>query len=179
MIESANSDFDVLLASLPEVVARAATLIDHVDQVFSEKNVAAVSQTLESLRATTQGLPKTAARVAQLVDQLQVTLTEVSGAAAEIRGLAQDSRPDVKQALQRLNVAADNLSAATGHVNKFLANSEAQMGHLTEQGFFELERLLRDTRSAANEFRDLSRSLKQQPSQLMYEKPNAGMEISR
>ena len=179
MIESSNSDFDVLLASLPEVVARASTLIDHVDQIFSDKNVAAVSQTLENMRAATATLPKTAARISEVVDRLQVTLDEVGGAAAEIRGITQDSRPEIKQALQRLNAAADNLSTATAHVNKFLADSETQVGHLTEQGFFELERLLRDTRSAANEFRDLSRSLKQQPSQLLYEKPNAGMEISR
>ena len=42
-----------------------------------------------------------------------------------------------------------------------------------------LERMVRDVRVAAIEFRDLSRSLKQQPSQLMYEKPPSGMEIPR
>jgi phospholipid/cholesterol/gamma-HCH transport system substrate-binding protein len=179
IIQSSNSDFDVLLASLPEVVSRASTLIDHVDAVFSDKNVAAVTQTLENLRATTQGLPQTATKVAELVDQLKNTLNEVNGAAAGIRAITEDSRPEIKQALQRLNVAADNLAATTASVNKFVASAEVQVGHLSEHGIFELERLLRDSRAAANEFRELSRSLKQQPSQLIYEKPNSGTEIRR
>lgn len=179
MIESLNSDFDVLLASLPELVGRASNLIDHVDTVFSDKNVAAVSQTLENLRATTQTFPQTATKVAELVDQLKVTLAEVHGAAAEIRGMAADSRPEIQQAMKRLNAAADNLSTTTANVNKFVSSAEVQMDHLSEQGLFELERLLRDSRAAANEFRELSRSLKQQPSQLIYEKTNSGTEIRR
>jgi phospholipid/cholesterol/gamma-HCH transport system substrate-binding protein len=179
MIESLSSDFDVLLASLPELVGRASSLIDHVDSIFSEKNVTAVSQTLENLRATSQGLPATATKVAELVDQLKVTLDEVHGAAAGIRGIAEDSRPEIQQALQRLNTAADNLSTTTANVNKFVTSAEVQVGHLSEQGLFELERLLRDSRAAAIEFRELSRSLKQQPSQLIYEKPNSGTEIRR
>jgi phospholipid/cholesterol/gamma-HCH transport system substrate-binding protein len=179
IIESVNSDFDVLLASLPELVGRASNLIDHVDSIFSQKNVTAVAETLENLRATSQGLPKTANKVAELVEQLKATLAEVNGAAAGIRGIAEDSRPEIKQALERLNAAADNLSATTASVNKFVASAEVQVGHLSEHGLFELEQLLRDSRAAANEFRELSRSLKQQPSQLLYEKPNSGTEIRR
>jgi len=179
LIASVSSDFDVLLASLPELVGRASQTIEHLDAVFSDKNVAAVTQTLDNLRATTQGLPKTAAKVTDLVDQLRTTLEEVNGAAASIRGIAEDSRPGISQALAQLKVAADNLSGATEHVNKFVSTAEVQMGHLSEHGLFELERLLRDARTAANEFRDLSRSLKQQPSQIMYEKQNTGKEIPR
>jgi phospholipid/cholesterol/gamma-HCH transport system substrate-binding protein len=54
-----------------------------------------------------------------------------------------------------------------------------QLGHLSNQGLFELERLLRDARVAANEFRDLSRSLKQNPAQIMYEPRVSGTEIPR
>jgi phospholipid/cholesterol/gamma-HCH transport system substrate-binding protein len=179
LIASVSSDFDVLLASLPEVVGRASQLISDVNAVFSEKNIATVSQTLENLRATTQSLPKTAENVATVVEQLRTTLEEVNGAAASIRGIAEDSRPQVQQALQDLSAAADNLSAATARVNNFVSSAEVQVGHLSEHGLFELERLLRDARVAAQEFGDLSRSLKQQPSQLMYEKPNSGMEIKR
>jgi phospholipid/cholesterol/gamma-HCH transport system substrate-binding protein len=178
-IESVNSDFDMLLSSLPELVGRASKVIEHIDSVFSDKNLSAVAQTLESLRATTQGLPKTAEKVAVLIDQMRATLKEVDGAVVSIRGIADDSRPEIHDALQRLKLAADNLQNATDHVNKFMANSEVQMGHLTEHGLFELERLLRDSRAAANEFRDLSRSLKQQPSQLLFEKPAGGKEIPR
>jgi phospholipid/cholesterol/gamma-HCH transport system substrate-binding protein len=178
-IESMNSDFDALLTSLPELVGRASALIDNIDKVFSEKNVNAFGQTLENLRATSQSLPRTAAKVADLIDQMRETLTEVNGAAAGIRGIADDSRPQIKQALDGMRVAADNLSHASDEINKFVTSAQGQVTHLSEHGLFEFERLLRDARAAANEFRDLSRSIKQQPSQLLYEKPVSGMEIPR
>ncbi len=179
MIEPVTSDFDVLLATLPEVVGRATKLIEHVDSVFSDKNVLAVTQTLENIRATTQALPTTVDKIGTLIDQMHATLTDVKDAAGSIRGIVDESRPEITQGLARLRAAADNLASATEHVNRFVATSEVQMGHLSEHGLFEFERLLRDTRSAANEFRELSRSLKQQPSQLLYEKPLSGTEISR
>jgi phospholipid/cholesterol/gamma-HCH transport system substrate-binding protein len=179
MIESMNSDFDALLTSLPELVGRASNLLDSIDRVFSEKNVNAVSQTLENIRLTTQGLPKTADKVSTLIDDLKVTLSEVNETAGSIRAIADDSAPQVKQALESMRNAADNLSKTSERVSKFVAGAEVQVEHLSEHGLFELERLLRDARQAANEFRDLSRSLKQQPSQLMYEKPVSGMEIRK
>ncbi len=179
MIESVSSDFDVLLNSLPELVSRAIALVDNIDKVFSDKNIAALNETMESLRATSQGLPKTATKVAELIDELKATLVEVNGAAAGIRSIADDSRPQVKEALEAARVAADNLAKTTDKVNQFVNGAEGQVAHLSEHGLFELERLMRDARSAANEFRELSRSLKEQPSQLMYEKPVSGMEIPR
>lgn len=179
MIETISSDFDTLMASLPELIARAIAMVNNIDTVFSEKNVAAVSATLENLRITSQRLPQTAAKVAGLIEDFTTTLAELKGAAAGIRGIAEDSRPQVRQALDSMRIAADHLSQTAERINRFVSSAEVQAAHLSEHGLFELERLLRDARAAANEFRDLSRSLKQQPSQLMYEKPNSGMEIPK
>jgi phospholipid/cholesterol/gamma-HCH transport system substrate-binding protein len=177
LIASVSSDFDVLLASLPELVGRASQLIEDVNSVFSDKNVSAVSQTLENVRAASQSFPKTMEDVSQVVAELRKTLDEVNGAAAGIRGIAEDARAPVQDTLTKLSAAAENLSKATERVNAFVSSAETQVSHLSEHGLFELERLLRDARSAAKEFGELSRSLKQQPSQLMYEKPNSGVEI--
>jgi len=177
-IESATSELDDLLASLPDLVSRASQLLERIDtQVFSKDNLAAVSESLANVRDTTKTFPQTAQKISTLADQLSATLVEVNGAAASIRGIAEDARPNVGQTLEQFKLAADNLSSATKRVNDFVASAEVQMGHLSEHGLFEFERLLRDAREAAQEFGDLSRSLKQQPSQLMYERPNSGTEI--
>ena len=42
---------------------------------------------------------------------------------------------------------------------------------------FGVKRLMRETRQAAREFRDLSRSLQENPSQILYEPPESGVEI--
>ena len=53
------------------------------------------------------------------------------------------------------------------------------LGLFLRDGLPEMERLLRDSRSAAQEFRELSRSLKADPSQLLYEPSYRGVEIPR
>ena len=70
-----------------------------------------------------------------------------------------------------------NLARAADRIDSFTQKSETQLGSFTEQGLFEIERLVRESRSAATEFRDLSRSLKENPSQLIYEPPQSGVEI--
>jgi phospholipid/cholesterol/gamma-HCH transport system substrate-binding protein len=172
IIESESSSFDVVLNSLPELVARATS-------VFSDENAKAIHDTLTNLRNTTAGLPQTAANLGKLIDELRVTIHDVDQAAISVRAMTEDARPEVQETLAQLRTVAGNLADASQKVEQFVANSETKFDHLSNQGLFELERLLRDARVSANEFRDLSRSLKQNPSQLLYEPRASGTEIPR
>jgi phospholipid/cholesterol/gamma-HCH transport system substrate-binding protein len=179
VIPSVASDFDVFLASLPELMGRANELIDRVQRVFSDQNLKTVDTTLDNLRATTDTLPKTARDVSKLVEEMHATVLEVHNAATNANQLLGNSRPEIDEMLKRFNVAADNLAKSSERVDRFVASGELQLGHFSEHGLFELEQLVRESRAAAREFRDLSRSLKQNPSQLIYEQRNAGVEIAK
>jgi ABC-type transporter Mla subunit MlaD len=132
---------------------------------------------VKSLHTATAGLPQTAQNITKLVDDLRGTVQEINSAAQSLRGISEDARPEVKNALARLTDTANNLAKASESIDRFTQKSEAQLGHFSEQGLFELERLVRETRSAAREFRDLSRSLRENPSQILYEPPQSGVEI--
>jgi phospholipid/cholesterol/gamma-HCH transport system substrate-binding protein len=177
MIESIASDFDVFLSNLPELMGRANVLLARVGRVFSDDNLNGLAETVKSLRVATANLPQTSQNIAELVGELRGTVQEIDGAAQSMRGIAEDARPEVKAALAHLSETANNLAQASQRMDRFTQKSEAQLGHFSEQGLFELERLVRETRSAAREFRDLSRSLKENPSQILYEPPLSGVEI--
>jgi len=177
MIESQSSDIDAFIASLPQLAGRVSELVDNVNQVFSSENVKAFSTTLANLKTTSDGLPKTREQVQSLLTELGSTSAEIRNAASSLNGLADDVRPNIKEAVARLNTVSSQLASATEKLDRFMAASEGPMTHFTEQGLFEMERLLRDARTAATEFRELSRSLKETPSQLMFERPESGMEI--
>jgi len=123
------------------------------------------------------GLPQTTAEVTRLIVQLQATVDEVREGAQAMRGIADDARPEVRATLARLSDAAGHLAQAAGRMDTFTRESEQQLGHFSEQGLFQIEQLLREARSAAREFRDLSRSLRENPSQILYEPPQSGVEI--
>lgn len=177
VIESVASNFDVFLESLPELMSRANALLERVSLVLSDENLRGVSDTIKNLRAATAGLPQTADNITKLVDQLSATVGEINSASQSLRGIAEDSRPEVRAALARLTDVANSLAQASARIDSFTQKSEVQLGHFSEQGLFELERLVRETRAAAREFRDLSRSLQENPSQILYEPPESGVEI--
>jgi phospholipid/cholesterol/gamma-HCH transport system substrate-binding protein len=177
IIESVASDFDVFLASLPELMGRATSILERVGRVLSDENLEGLAQTIESVRTATATLPKTSRDVAALVAEVRGTVAEIHAAAESLRGMTDEVRPGVRDAVARMSEVADNLAAATNRVDDFTRKSETQLGHFTEQGLFEVERLVREARSAAREFRDLSRNLQENPSQIIYEPQESGVEI--
>jgi phospholipid/cholesterol/gamma-HCH transport system substrate-binding protein len=177
VIESQSSDIDAFLASLPEMAGRITNLIDNVNKVFSDDNVKAISDTLGNLKRASNNLPKASEQVQTLIAELNDTANEIKTAATSVNGLMNDVRPNVRDAISKLNAASTQLANTTARLDQFMESSQGPMTHFTEQGLFELERMLRDVRSAATEFRELSRSLKQTPSQLLFEKPESGVEI--
>jgi phospholipid/cholesterol/gamma-HCH transport system substrate-binding protein len=179
VIKAVESDFDAFLASLPEMMGRANTLLERFTRVVSDDNLNGISETIRSLRDAMRTMPQTSRDVQQLVVELRSTVGEIHTAAESLRGMTDDARPEVHAALARMTEAAGNLADASSRIDRFTQKSEVQLGNFTEQGLFELERLMRETRSAAREFRDLSRSLQENPSQILYEPPESGVEIKQ
>jgi phospholipid/cholesterol/gamma-HCH transport system substrate-binding protein len=177
VIEAVESDFDAFLASLPELMGRANTLLERFSHVVSDENLEGLAATIKSLRDTMSTMPQTSKDVQQLVVELRATVSEIHAASQSLRAMTDESRPEVHAALKRMSDVANNLAEASLRVDRFTKQSEVQLGNFTEQGLFELERLMRETRQAAREFRDLSRSLQENPSQILYEPPESGVEI--
>jgi phospholipid/cholesterol/gamma-HCH transport system substrate-binding protein len=177
VIEAVESDFDAFLASLPELMGRANTLLERFTRVVSDENLNGIAETIKSVRDTMKTMPQTSRDVQQLVVELRSTVGELHAASESLRAMTDEARPEVSAALKRMNDVANNLAEASTRVDRFTRQSEVQLGNFTEQGLFELERLMRETRQAAREFRDLSRSLQENPSQILYEPPESGVEI--
>ena len=177
VIESVASDFDVFLASLPELMSRANSLLERVGRVLSDENLTGLQATITNLKNATATLPQTGRDVSSLIAELRGAVGEIDAAAKSLRAMTDDARPEVTAAVQRMSDVAESLARASERVDHFTQRSEKQLGNFTEQGLFELQRLVRETRSAAREFRDLSRSLKENPSQILYEPPQGGIEI--
>jgi phospholipid/cholesterol/gamma-HCH transport system substrate-binding protein len=177
VIESIASDFDVFLASLPELMGRATSLLERVGRVLSDENLVGLAETIKNVRTASATLPAAAQNSAALIEDLRGTVGEIHAAAQSLRAMTDEARPEVLSAVRRMAQVADNIEQATARIDSFTKKSETQLGHFTEQGLFELERLVRETRSAAREFRDLSRSLQENPSQILYEPQQSGVEI--
>jgi phospholipid/cholesterol/gamma-HCH transport system substrate-binding protein len=179
VISSVRSDFDQFLSSLPDLTARVRELISRVQDVFSPDNVASISSTLASLDRTTKGLPQTMQRFDGLVGELHTTAAELRGVAANVRVTTDSVGPDLSEAIVRFRDTVDNIARATGQLDEVLSENRGGLRNFTNEALPEIERTLRETRAAAQDFRELSRVLRDNPSRILYQPPYNGVEIPK
>ena len=179
VIRSAPSDFDVLLSNLPALSANLVELADRFNQVFSDENVRSLKATLDNARLASERLPATLHSVQELVADVRHTTDEVRGAAADLRGIEERAAPDLESAIANMRHLSDNLVKTSDRLEQFVTDNEPVVSRFTHQSLPEFEQLLRESRQAARDFRDLSRSLKQNPSQLIYEPNYRGVEVAK
>jgi phospholipid/cholesterol/gamma-HCH transport system substrate-binding protein len=175
IIRSAPSDFDVLLSNLPALTTHLVELADRFNQVFSDENVRSFKATLDNARLASEHLPGTLRELHGLVADVRNTAQEVRGAAADLREIEAHAGPDVESAVANIRHVSDNLAKTSDLLERFVAD----VSRFTQQSLPEFELLLRESRQAARDFRDLSRSLKQNPSQLIYEPTYRGIEVAK
>jgi phospholipid/cholesterol/gamma-HCH transport system substrate-binding protein len=177
VIRSTQSNFDVLLASLPQMVGVASSAFERAERVLSDENIAALSRSFSNLDEAATTLPETLQDIRALVADLRGTSSELRATSRSIHALAEDAGPGVRVAVERLSTTADNLARASGQLDKLLAENRSDVRAFTHEGLPELQQLVRSGRDAASEIRALAQSLRENPGQLLYQTPPRGVEI--
>ena len=179
VIRATPSRLEAFLASLPDLVTAAGDLVQRVDRLLSDDNLTAFSSALSNINKASVGLPQTLHELNGLVGDLRAATAQIAASARDTRGLIDSAAPDVEATLQRLHSVAENLAKATDLVEKIIADNRQDIRSFTRDGLPEIERFVREGRAAAEDIRALSNSLRENPSQLLYQQPQKGVEIPR
>jgi len=179
VIDTVQSNFDRLLSSLPDLVGRATDVVDRASRVLSDENLKAFAKTMQNVELTSSSLPGAMRDAAVVAAELKETMADVRAAALGARQLIDTSGPNLTAASERMRSISENLAKTTANLDKLMTDHREDLGLFLRDSLPEMERLLRDSRNAAQEFRELSRSLKADPSQLLYEPSYRGVEIPR
>jgi phospholipid/cholesterol/gamma-HCH transport system substrate-binding protein len=177
VIRSSHSDFDLFLSSLPALTARLNELVDRTTQILSDRNIAGIERLVANLDRAAAQLPRSAGNVDSLVDEMRSTVNDAQQVITEIHAATRTASVDFVAAVQQLRATSNNLDRATGSVDAFVAENRDQLSGFVRGGLPQIELLLRDSRAAAQEIRDLSRSLRDNPSQLIYQPATNGVVI--
>jgi phospholipid/cholesterol/gamma-HCH transport system substrate-binding protein len=179
VINSVRSDFDTFLATLPEISSSAAELLAQLQTVFTPENSEAMAATIRNLKVSSDQLPTTMQRVDTLVAELSGTSAEIRRFAAQLNETLPSLGPKVWDLTERLGVTAANMERASAGLEQMIAENRTGFAGFTQNGLPELERTLREARAAAEQFQELSRSLNEDPSQLLYQPKDRGVEVPR
>ena len=74
---------------------------------------------------------------------------------------------------------ADHLATASDQIDQIIAENRGDIRAFARDGLPEIESFVREGRAAAEDIRALSNSLREDPSQLIYQAPERGVEIPR
>ena len=173
------SRLQAFLQSLPELVTSIGDVVERADRLLSDQNLAAFSGTLANINKASVGLPQTLHDINSLLSELHSATAQIAASAHDLRGVIDTAGPDVEATIQKLHAVADNIAKATDVIDKIIVDNRQDIRSFTRDGLPELERFLREGRAAAEEIRELSNSLRENPSQLLYQQPQKGVEIPR
>jgi phospholipid/cholesterol/gamma-HCH transport system substrate-binding protein len=179
VIRSVRSNFDTFVSSLPEIAARLGELSVRANSVFSDQNIAAVGRLLGNLDQAGASLPDATRNMGDLVRELRAATADSRVLIQRLQGAVQTAGPDLAAAMERLRVTANNMAQASAKLDDMVAENRADIRNFARDGLPQLEALVRDSRAAAQEFQQLSRTLRENPSKIIYQPPVSGVEIPR
>ncbi len=145
--------------------------------MLSPQNAADIQHVVANLDAATAGLPQSARSLQQLLNSAGATVQDMREVVANLRGVSQTSGTDIVAAVQKLRVTADNLASASAKLDNLVARNGDQISATIADAGPQLEALLRDSRAAVNQINDLARSLRENPSRLLYQSKPVGVAI--
>jgi ABC-type transporter Mla subunit MlaD len=87
--------------------------------------------------------------------------------------------PELKQLVERLNGTAGQLETASKGISEFIAQNQGAVAAFTRDGLPQLQRTLEQARTAAESFHDLTQTLRDDPSQILYQAPQRGVKVPR
>ena len=179
VIRSIHSNFDMFLSSLPKVAGRVAEVTTRANRLLSDENIAAYNRFVANLDRAGATLPQTMHDAQQLVAELRAVTAESHAVVAEVRAAADSAAPDLAATMAQLRATSDHLAKASEDLDDMLADNRGALRGFTQQGLPQIEALVHDAREAAREFQGLSKSLRENPSRLLYQPPTSGVEIPR
>ena len=179
VIRSIRSNFDVFLSGLPAVAAQIGELATRGNKLLGNENLAAVKRSLDNIDRASAELPKTTRDVAQLIVELRAATAASRTAIDQINATMTAAGPDAVATLARMHIAADHLASASEQLDGLLTEDRGALHGFVQQSLPQVEALLRESREAAREFGQLSKSLREDPAQLLYQSPSAAVEIPK
>jgi phospholipid/cholesterol/gamma-HCH transport system substrate-binding protein len=177
VIPSRPGDIEAFLAKLPDLLARAAGIAERLDRLLADNNLEAVSETLKNIQVASRELPAVTREAALLATDLRRTSTEVNELAASLRSATDKAGPQLEATLADTRLAVDKFGHAADSLERIVSGNEANLAQFAGSGVAELEQLVIDLRETSDEVRALARSLRDNPSGLLIERKESGMEI--
>jgi len=179
VIQSRKGDIEAFLERLPDLIGQAGSVMARIEALLADDNLQAVGDSLRNIREASDALPGLMGDAAALAAELRATAAEATALTQRLNAVAAGSQSGLAGTLQSAQLASDRLARTAESLERIVAGNEAALSGLAGTGAVELQQLVLDVRDASAEVRALARSLRENPSSLLREAKEQGVEIAK
>lgn len=166
VIPSQLSDMDALMQRLPLLSTKLDSLLDAANQALNAENRENLSGLLANLRETSDGLP-------DLVGSLQSTSRAIGTLTQHLDGVLGRNEKGLNATVQQVQTTLSALQQTAKSIDTLAQNLDQVV--VDNEG--SIQSLLAESRTMAASLRELGDSLKQNPSQIIYQPAPQGTEL--
>ena len=166
VIPSQLSDMDALMQRLPLLSTKLDSLLDAANQALNAENRENLSGLLANLRETSDGLP-------DLVGSFQSTSRAIGTLTQHLDGVLGRNEKGLNATVQQVQTTLSALQQTAKSIDTLAQNLDQVV--VDNEG--SIQSLLSESRTMAASLRELGDSLKQNPSQIIYQPAPQGTEL--
>jgi phospholipid/cholesterol/gamma-HCH transport system substrate-binding protein len=189
-IREGASFLQVTSTSAQELLSKAGTTVDRLNELLNPDNLTAVSNSLKSLDVTLAGIAKqdkaiqsTLAELPGAVAEFNKTFTKLNTVADSLnliaielgpqdeatrKALAGKDASDLKKAIVEARAALTNINGASLQLNQLISGSKAPIQQFTENGLVELSYAIRELRQLTANLNIIAAKIERDPAGFIF-----------
>jgi phospholipid/cholesterol/gamma-HCH transport system substrate-binding protein len=182
VIPSQASGLEKVIEIAPQIFEKAVVLVDRLSRLVSDKNLTAVTDTLENLRAMTERLGDQGGDLTKLMTEGRETLIALRRAADTAEKLGDELHRKSSPILDGVGEAVDELQATLTEIrgttevirgvstrlDKIIAETDAPLRDFSQGGLYELSQFIAEARILVDALTRLSKQIERDPARFFF-----------
>lgn len=154
-------------SALQNIADTASRIVERLDEVMSDKNIAHINQTLANLDNMTAAIGGQKQDIRALVQNLRQASEQLNTTLATTNQAVGDIDKELPAVLAKLDSTLTKLDSAAGNANQILGENRAAINSFANDGLSQLGPTLSDLRSLVRDLRRISDRLDQSPTRFI------------
>ncbi|MHA1109163.1 MAG: MlaD family protein [Alphaproteobacteria bacterium] len=190
VITSKRSGLETLLEKAPEIFEKTVILVDRLSRLVDDKNLNAVSVSLDNIRGITEQFGAKSGELNQLLSEGRETLAALRSVAGKTETLmsefqasgrplvenANDVFTDVQVTLADLRRVLQSLDSVAGEVGGIVAENRTPLRDFSEGGLYEFTQFIAESRQLVAALTRLSAQIEREPARFFFGDTQKGFE---
>lgn len=177
VIQARETGLTALLENAPVIIERLDSVLVDINKFLSEENQAHISSMLGDLATFSHALAGEEDFIRELPPRLKQSVDELNETLATINSMASKLDPGLESALENLDKTMYNLAAISARMEAWTAANDEAMSAFMGDGLGEFPALVAEARATLKEAQRLLKTLRDDPSRLIYQRREDSVEL--